>query len=539
MMSARRQLAEQQQELDRLRHEAYILKEAQQAPVADSMVKQQLADLQTTVFAHKQQLEGSQQQVSSLRQQLDSSQQQASSLRQQLDSSQQPVSSLRQQLDSSQQQVQYLHQQLSSSQQQVLSLSDQINTLQQRAESQSNLFSEAHAKPGQILLVPWNHEGTNFVVEKASGHAYAANATSLQHVGTWTQSRGVQLTHPASPVAAGLAQLQQFAALQHDQLRQFFGAHAQDSTQSIPVQLLLSLLSSILPAMAADELQHLQSMLTADSASKVALQDLLAAVEASIVATTAAVALEAAVPEELRLLSAAVHQQQLCEMFEAQAGSIAGSITSQQLSSMLRHLVKGIRTSQLRYLLAVLYAQGVRNSISLHDIYSALQLHPAPKVLSATHLRSSVNATPRKAAAQMTAVSAELQAVRQQLVQATQAAQHHAQACSNKDAELILLQRAVKQLQQDLHDLRQQEAAAIATHSTQLSSEALQAQIRAAGDKAHLLKTRFLETKSAFEQLKTQHARVVQVTLQDVLVSSFSGAALVHKSTCYVSDSQP
>lgn len=495
MMSARRQLAERQQELDRLRHETYILKEAQEAPVADSTVQQQLADLQKSVFAHKEKLEASQQQVSSLRQQR----------------------------DSSQQQVQYLQQRLSSSQQQVLSLTNQISTLQQRSESNSNLLNEAHVKSGQIVLVPLSHEGAGLVVDKASGHSYAAKPSGLQHVGKWTQSGGVQLTHPASPVAASLAQLQHFAVLQQHQLQRFFSAHAQDSTQSIPIQLLPSLLSSILPAMPADELQYLQSMLTAGTASMVTLQDLLAAVEASIAATNAALAAEAAMPQELRLLSAAI--QQLSELFEAQAGSVAGSITSQQLISMLRRLVRGISTSQMRCLLATLHARGVHDHINLQDIYSALQLHPAPKVLSATHLRSSVNASPPKTAAHTMAVSAELQAVRQQLVQTTQAAQHHAQACSNKDAELILLQRAVKQMQQDLHVLRQQEAAASASHNTQLGNEALQAQIRAAGDKAHLLKTRFLETKSAFEQLKTQHARVVQVAFQDMPISLSADAA--------------
>ena len=524
-MSARRQLAEQQQELDRLRHETYILKEAQEAPVADSTVQQQLADLQKSVFAYKEQLEASQQQVSSLRQQLDSPQQQVSSLHQQLDSPQQQVSNLHQQLDSSQQQVQYLHQRLSSSQQQVLSLTDQIRTLQQRSESNSNLLNEAHAKSGQIVLVPLSHEGAGLVVDKASGHSYAAKPTGLQHVGKWTQSGGVQLTHPASPVAAGLAQLQHFAVLQQHQLQNFFTAHAQDSIQSIPMQLLPSLLSSILPAMPADELQHLQSMLTAGTACMVTLQDLLAAVEASIAATNAALAAEAAMPQELRLLSAAIQQQQLSELFEAQAGSVAGSITFQQLISVLRRSVRGISTSQMRCLLATLHARGVHDHINLQDIYSALQLHPAPKVLSATHLRSAVNASPSKTAAHTMAVSVELQAVRQQLLQATQAAQHHAQACGNKDAELILLQRAVKQLQQDLHVLRQQEAAASARHNTQLGNEALQAQIRAAGDKAHLLKTRFLETKSAFEQLKTQHARVVQVTFQDMPISLSADAA--------------
>ncbi|KAL0055976.1 hypothetical protein WJX82_006293 [Trebouxia sp. C0006] len=41
-------------------------------------------------------------------------------------------------------------------------------------------------------------------------------------------------------------------------------------------------------------------------------------------------------------------------------------------------------------------------------------------------------------------------------------------------------------------------------------TEALEAQIRAAWDKANVLKTRFIETKNAFEQLKIQHARVIQ-----------------------------
>ena len=491
MMAARGQLAEQQQELDRLRQETYILKEAHQIEHFDSSLQQQVADLQKTVSTYKQQLEASPQQVSTLHQQL----------------------------GTSQQQLQSLHQQLTGSQQQVLSLNDQISTLQQRSEPQGTLSTKSQSKPGQLSLEPVSHEGAHLHVDTVGKHVYAAQPTGLHRVGSWTEQRGVQLTQSASPAAAALAQLQDFVKTQQHQLQEFFNKHAQDSSGSIPIQLLSSLLSSLLPAASADDLLHIQSMLAVGSAGKISLPNLLAAFEASVVVTDAAAAAEAAIPHELSLLSAAIQQQhsQLCDLFEAQAGSLSGNITCQQLTHMLKRLVGGITVTQLRCLLAKLHAQGVRSHISLQDVYSSLQLHLAPKVLSATHLRSSVSASPKAPAAQTSAASVELHALRRQLAQASQAAQHQAQACSNKDAELVLLQRAVKQLQQDLHMSRQQEAAASASHTAQASNEALEVQIRAAGDKAHVLKTRFLETKSAFEQLKTQHARVVQVACHDML----------------------
>lgn len=513
MMSARRQIAEQQQELERLRQETYVLKEAHQVGSPDLSLQQHVADLQKTVSTYKQLLETSQQHSKA-------PQQQVQSVQQQLEAVQQQHQRANQQLQTSQQQVQDLQQQLSSSQQQILSLSDLVSTLQQQAQAQTTQLTMPYAVSEQVVLVPVSCGSRRLLLDKSNGCAYAVKTHVLRHVGSWTEQLGVQLTQPTSSVAAGLEHLQAFAASQQHQLQQFFSTHAQDSTGSISVQLLPTLVSSLLPATSAHDLQFVQAMLALDNASTIALQDLLAALEASVIATDAAAA-EAAIPQELRLLSAAVQQQQhqLCELFEAHAGSIAGSITVHQLITILRHLDEGTTNTQLRCLLAKLHAQGVPSHISLQDVHTALQLRPAPKVPSATHLRSSPNASPR-IAAHTSSLSPELHAICKQLAQSTKAAQHHAQACSNKDAELVLLQRAVKQLQQELHVSRQQAAAANASNSVQRENEALEAQIRAAGDKAHVLKTRFLETKSGFQQLKTQHARVVKVTGQHLLASS-------------------
>lgn len=513
MMSARRQIAEQQQELERLRQETYVLKEAHQGIFPDLDMQQQVTELQQAVQTYKQQLEASQQQLhpslhqATTQQQLNASQQQCQSAQQQLEA-------LQHQLGNSQQQVAESHRQLSSSQQQVLSLTNQISTLQQQVQTQSSQLRVPHAEPGQVVLMPTTHGSQTLLVDQHRGKAYAERSTALQHVGTWTEQYGVQLTQPQSSIALGLERLHAFAKSQQHQLQQFFSLHAQNSTGAISIQLLPSLLSSILPATSSVDLQLLHVMLTVGSADSLTLQDLLAALETSLAAIDIAAA-EAAVPQVLHQLYTLDQQQQsrLCELFEAQTGNLTGSITVQQLVHMLRMLDRGVSSTQLRCLLAKLHAQGAPDNVSLQDIHTALRL-PAPlKGLSATHLRSSPTASP-KAAGQTSSMSAELQRLRKQLAQATQAAQHHAQACSSKDAELVLLQRAVKQLQQDLQQSRQQEAAANALCTARQGSEALEAQIRAAGDKAHVLKTRFLETKTAFEQLKIQHSRVVKVNGQ-------------------------
>ena len=467
-MAARRQLAEQQQELDRIRQETYILKEAHQAEDSDQLLQNQLADVQNTANAYNQQL------------------------------------------GASHKQCELLHQQLIGSQQQVLSLTDQVKDLQQQAETQSRSMHQLQNQPAQKVLDHVSHGHSDLLVDKAGGHACAAGPAGLQHVRTWSAQRGVQLSHPAYKSAGGLALLHRAAWQQQAQLQHLFQAHSQGSNGSTSAQLLPNLLSCLLPTASTDELHDIQALLAADDRATLTAADFLAAVEACVKVNDAVSAAEAAVPQELRLLSAALQQQQaqLCETFEAQAGG-SGRLSIQQLTQILRQVTGSISTDQLQHLLAKLHAQGVHGSISLQDLLMALQLQSAPKLPSATHLRSSPTASPR-AGAKAAGPSAELHAVRKQLAQATQAAQHQAQACSNKDAELIMLQRAVKQLQRDVQLAKQQQAASAATHAAQQGTEVLEAQIRAAGDKAHVLKTRFLETKSGFEHLKMQHARVVQ-----------------------------
>ena len=459
MSAAHKQLAEQQQELDRLRQEMSTPKEAQQPPsnhhVSDSHM--QVSAMQALVATYKQQL--------------------------------------------------------GSSQHQILSLEQQVSMLmQQQSEAQKRTAKQ----PNQLNLDEISVNGQAVFVDKAAGKVYTRRSSdgTLHQYGLWDKTTGLELFQQPPQISAGLAQLQHYLiAGNSKQLQQAFDRFDDDHLGSITMHSLPSLLHSLWPSASDNELQFILSQLAIPDKDRLTLNELVGWVQASLQASDAIMAAEAAVPQDFQQLRSQIkqRQQELCDLFGVYDNTGKGTLDIRQLTQLFKRLLSSITDSQIRQLVAKLHVGGVQGTVILQDLFDAMQLGAAPKLHSGMHVRSSVNASP--AAAKK--ASGELQALRHQLAQLKQTAQHHAQACSNKDAELIQMRRALGQLQQDLHSAEQHRLASPAAASgIQHGTGALQAQIRAAWDKANVLKTRFIETKNAFEQLKTQHARVIQVLAQ-------------------------
>ena len=453
MSAAHKQLAEQQQELDRLRQETSTPKEARQ-PSSDHHMSDsdmQVSAMQALVATYKQQL--------------------------------------------------------GSSQHQILSLEQQVTMLtQQQSEAQTK-------QPNQLNLDEMPINGQAVFVDKAAGKVYMRRSVdgTLHQCGLWDKTTGIELFQQPPQLSAGLAQLQHHLIADNSkQVQQAFDRFDTDHVGSITMHSLPSLLHSLLPRASENELQFILSQLAIRDKDRLTLSELVGWVQASLQASDAIMAAEAAVPQDFQQLRSQIkqRQQELCDLFGVYDNTGKGTLDIRQLTQLLKRLLSGITSSQIRQLVAKLHVGGVQGAVSLQDLFDAMQLGAAPKLHNGMHVRSSVSASP--AAARK--ASGELQALRHQLAQLKQTAQHHAQACSNKDAELIQMRRALGQLQQDLHRAEQHHLASPATASgIQHGTEALDAQIRAAWDKANVLKTRFIETKSSFEQLKTQHARVIQV----------------------------
>jgi len=459
MLAAHKQLAEQQQELDRLRQEMSTPTEAPQ-PSSDHHVsdsQMQVSAMQALVATYKQQL--------------------------------------------------------GSSQHQVLSLEQQVTML---AQQQSEAQNRTAKQPNQLNLDEISINGQAVFVDKAAGKVYTRRSSdgTLHQCGLWDKTTGIELFQQPPQISAGLAQLQHYLIADNSkQLQQVFDKFDTDHLGSITMHSLPSLLHSLLPRASENELQFILSQLAIQDKDRLTLNELVDWVQASLQASDAIMAAEAVVPQDFQQLRSQIkqRQQELCDLFGVYDNTGKGTLDIRQLTQLLKRLLSSITDSQIRQLVAKLHVGGVQGTVSLQDLFDAVRLGAAAKLHSGMHVRSSVNASPtgaRKA-------SGELQALRHQLAQLKQTAQHHAQACSNKDAELIQMRRALGQLQQDLHRAEQHQLASPAAASgIQHGTEALEAQIRAAWDKANVLKTRFIESKSAFEQLKIQHARVIQVLAQ-------------------------
>ncbi len=456
MSAAHKQLAEQQLELDRLRQEMSTPKEAQQPSsnhhVSDSQM--QISAMQALVATYKQQLDGSQHQI--------------------------------------------------------LSLEQQVSMLtQQQSEAQKRTAKQ----PNQLNLDEISINGQAVFVDKAAGKVYTRRSSdgTLHQYGLWDKNTGLELFQQPPQISAGLAQLQQYLVADNSkQLQQAFDRFDTDHLGSITMHSLPSLLHSLLPSASENELQFILSQLAIQDKDRLTLNELVGWVQASLQAADDIMAAEAAVPQDFQQLRTRIkqRQQELCDLFGVYDNTGKGTLDIRQMTQLLKRLLSSITDSQIRQLVAKLHVGGVQGTVSLEDLFDVMQLGAAPKLHNGMHVRSSVNASP--AAARK--ASGELQALRHQLAQLKQTAQHHAQACSNKDAELIQMRRALGQLQQDLHRAEQHRLASPAAASgIQHGTEALETQIRAAWDKANVLKTRFIETKNAFEELKIQHARIIQV----------------------------
>lgn len=399
-------------------------------------------------------------------------------------------------------------QQLGSSQQRILSLEQQLIALKQ-LQSEADLRATNQAD--QLVLERMSCNDKTVYADKAAGKVYAHGGKDsiLYQCGFWNKRTGVQLFQQAQQLSTGLAQLQQHAAAKSTELQQAFDQFDTDHMGSVTIHSIPGLLRELLPRASADDLQLIQSQLALQDKDRLTMSELLDSITASLQAADAIMAAEAAVPEDFQQLRDCIkqRQQELCDLFGVYDSNGIGTVDMRQLAQLLRRLLSNITESQMRQLVTKLHTQGTRGTVSLQDLFDALHLGAAPKLHSGMHVRSSVNASPAAASKP----SSELQALRHQLAQLKQTAQHHAQACSSKDAELIAMRHALRQLQQDLHTAEQQRLASPAAYGVPHGTEALEAQISAAWDKANVLKTRFIDTKNAFEQLKAQHARVIQV----------------------------
>ena len=450
LSSAHRQLAEQQQELNRLRQEAYMLKEAHQATGQTHQLCNQAAELQNTLSAYKEQL--------------------------------------------------------SSSQQRVQGLDDELNALKKQ---QANTAKRAAS---QLMLEAMQSGGQTVFVDQSAGHAYTRgkNNAVLCYHGRWSHHAGLQPGQQGTLLSRGLAQLQHVACSQRQHLKQTFEIFDTDHIGSVAAFNIPALLAQLLPTIEAVDMQFIQAQLAIANKDRLTFDELLTAFEEAMQASEAMASAAAAIPPEFQQLCISIRscKQELGDLFGMYDNRVLGTLEMMQVSQLLRRILRHVSDLQLRQLVAKLHVQGVHSAASLQDLFDAFQLGVAPKLHSGTHVRSSVSTSP---AAVIKAAPAELQTLRQQLAQLQQIAQQQTHACNSKDAELHSLRHALGQLRQELRKAEKLQIAARVPHAAQHGIELLEGQIRTAWDKANVLKTRFVETRSAFEQLKAQHARVVQV----------------------------
>lgn len=450
LSSAHRQLAEQQQELNLLRQEAYMLKEAHQA-TGQTQLCDQTAKLQNTLSAYKEQL--------------------------------------------------------SSSQQRVQGLDDELNALKkQQAKT-------AKSAASQLMLEAMQSGGQTMFIDQSAGHAYirGKNNDVLCYHGRWSQHTGLQPGQQGVLYSRGLAQLQRVASSQQQHLKQVFEMFDTDHIGSVTASNIPALLAKLLPTATAVDMQFIQAQLAVANKDRLTFDELLAAFEEAMQASEAMASAAAAIPQEFQQLCISIKQckQELADLFGVYDTNALGILEMKQVSELLRRILRHVSDLQLRQLVAKLHVQGVHTAATLQDIFDAFQLGVAPKLHSGMHVRSSVSTSP---AAVMTAAPAELQSLRQQLAQLQQTAQQQTHVCDSKDIELHSLRNALGQLRQELRKAEKLRTAAPVPHAAQHGMEVVEGQIRAAWDKANVLKIRFVETRNAFEQLKAQHARVVQVS---------------------------
>ena len=463
LSSAHRQLAEQQQELDRLRQEAYVLKEAQQATGQTHQLCE-AAELQNMLSGYREQL--------------------------------------------------------STSQQRVQALADELNALKkQQADT-------AKRAANQLILEATQCGGQTVLVDQSAGQAYTRgkNNVLLCYHGRWSQHTGLQPGQQGLLLSRGLAQLQHVASSQQQHVKQIFDMFDTDHIGSVAASSIPALLTKLLPTTAANDMHFIQAQLAVANKDRLTLDELLTAFEEAMRASEAMASAAAAIPQEFQQLCTSIKQckQELGDLFGVYDTQALGTLEMKQVSQLLRRILCHISDLQIRQLVAKLHGQGVHSATTLQDLFDAFQLGAAPKLHSGMHVRSSVSTSP---AAAMKAAPAELQPLRHQLAQLQQTAQQQTHACNSKDAELHSLRHALGQLRQELRKAEELRLAAPAPHAAQHGTDHLEGQIRTAWDKANVLKTRFVETRNAFEQLKAQHARVVQVpcktaALQAVIVCS-------------------
>lgn len=393
--------------------------------------------------------------------------------------------------------------QLSASQQHVQSLDHELSVLKQQQKNTAECAST------QLILEAVQSGHQTVLVDKSSGQAYTRGTGShvLRYQGTWNQRTGFQPDEQGLAPSRGLAQLRHVISSQQQHLKQIFDMFDTDRLGSVSASNIPALLSKLLPTATTDDMQFIQSQLAIASKDSLTLQELLVAFEETMRAVEAMASAAAAIPAEFQQLCTSVKscKQELAGLFGVYDTHALGTLDMRQLAQLLRRILHHATDVQLRQLVAKLDCQGVRTAATLQDLFDAFQLGAAPKLHSGMHVRSSLSTSP---AAVFKALPAELQSLQHQLAQLKQTAQLQAHASNSKDAELQSLRHALGQLRQKLHSAEQHRLAApVAPHGT----EALEGQIRAAWDKANVLKTRFVETKSAFEQLKAQHAHVAKV----------------------------
>lgn len=479
---AHSQLAEQQQELDRLRQEIYMLKEAHHAYATDhtDQVHDQAAVLQNMLSAYKEEL--------------------------------------------------------STSQQRVQRLDDELKVLKKQQADTAKRTSS------QLILEAIQSGGQTVFVDQSTQQAYTQGRNSvLCYQGKFSQHTGLQPDQQGLLLSRGLAQLQQVASSQRPLLKQIFEMFDTGHLGSVVASNIPALLAKLLPTAAADDMQFIQAQLDIANKDRLTFDELLTALEEAMRASEAMMSAAAAVPQEFQHMCTSIKhcKQELGDLFGVYDTGAVGTLEMGNIAQLLRRILSHVTDLQLRQLVAKLHCQGVHSAATLQDLFDAFQMGVAPKLHNGMHVRSSVNNSP---AAAMKAAPAELQTLRRQLAQLQQNAQQQSHVCNSKDAELHSMRHALGQLRQELRKAEKLALAAPVPHAAQHGTEVLEGQIRAAWDKANVLKTRFVETRSAFEQLKAQHARVVQVQtgctagcheLQHVQLSACTGGW--HSSRCVAS----
>lgn len=402
--------------------------------------------------------------------------------------------------------------QLSTSQQHIQILDLELNVLKQQ---QADTTKRAASQSAQLTLETVQSGGQTVFIDKLTGQAYTRgkNSAVLRHQGRWSEHTVFQPNQQEAVLSRGLAQLQNVASSQQQHLKQLFDTFDTDHLGSVPACHMPALLAKLLPTATTDDLQLIQSQLAIADKERLTFAELLTAFEEAVHASEAIASAAAAIPQEFQQLCISVKQckKELGDLFGVYDTRALGTLDMRQVAQLLRRILHHVTDLQLRQLVAKLHCQGVRSPATLQDLFDAFQMGIAPKLHSGMHVRSSVNISP---AAAVKAPPAELQTLRHQLAQLKQTAQLQTHACNSKDAELHSLRHALGQLRQELHKAEKHRLATPVPHAAQHSTGALEGQIRAAWDKANVLKTRFVETRNAFEQLKAQHARVVQVAYQ-------------------------